>query len=118
MADNLKDLLDALDESRMEDRFGELDMTKVARAFRHVLSACFALELAVYGAKERVVEATIARFRAGLVHRLGINDMCHAHGLDLLGRQESELDLLDDPQGRVGVRKIQIRHFDDAGLNR
>lgn len=106
MANDLKNLLDALDESRMENWLGQLDMSKVTGTFRHVLGACFALELAVYGAEKRIVEATIARFRAGFVHGLRINDMCDAHGFDLFGRQESKLDLFDDPKRRVRVRKV------------
>lgn len=47
VADGLEDLLDLLDEARVEDRFGKLNVTKMARAFSHVLGTGLALVLAV-----------------------------------------------------------------------
>lgn len=118
MANNLQDLFDALDEARMKNRFGQLDMSEMAGAFRHVLSTCFALVLTVNGTEERIVEPAVTRFRPSLVHGLGVNDMAHAHGLDLLRRQESELDLLHNPEGRMGMRKVEIRHIDGSDVDR
>jgi len=118
VANNLQDLFDALDEARMENRFGQLDMAKMTGAFRHVLGACFALVLAVNGTEERVIETAITRFRSSLVHGLGVNDVAHTHGLDLLRRQESELNLLDNPEGRMGMRKVQVRHLDGSDVDR
>lgn len=99
----------------MEDRCGELNVAKMARAFRHVLSARLALELAIDRAESRVVEAELARLRLFCVHCLRVLDVSHAHALDFVGRQETELDLLDRLDGRTRVRKVEVRH--DCDLN-
>ena len=111
MADDLKDLLDFLDKARVVDRFSELDVAKVTRTLRHILCAGLALELPIDGAKERVVQAAIARLGSALVHCLWIYDVGNAHALDLLGRQKSKLDLLDRFERRTRVRKVQVRHL-------
>lgn len=110
MADHLEDLLDLLDETRMIDGLGKLDMTKVSGTLGHVLEAGGALELAVDGAKTRVVQTLSARFRPGLVHGLGVDDVDDTHVLGLLGREETELDLLHRLDGRIGMRKVKVGH--------
>lgn len=115
MADDLEDLLHSLDEARVVDRLCQLDMTKVARALGHVLGAGLALELSVDRTKQRVVETSLARFRSGLIHGLGVYDVANTHALDLLGRKESELDLLYDLERRTGVREIKVRHLVSRG---
>jgi hypothetical protein len=42
--------------------------------------------------------------------------MANAHALDLLGRQEAELDLLDGADRRTRVRKDKVRHVDETGM--
>jgi len=111
MTDDLEDLLCLLDEARVVDRFRQLDMTKVTRALRHVLAARLAFELPIYGAEQRVVETAITRLHSALVHRLGVEDVGHTHILDLLRRQETELNLLDRLQRRTRVREIEVRHL-------
>lgn len=111
MADHLENLLDSLDEARVVDRLCQLDVSKVAGTFRHVLSARFAFELPIDRAEQGIVEALFARLGSGLVHGLGIDNVDNAHALDLFGRKQPELYLLDRLKRRTGVRKIQIRHL-------
>ena len=106
VADNLQNLLDTLDEAWVVDGSGQLDVTEMAGALGHVLGTRLALELAIYGAQEGVVETAVAGFRPGLVHGLWVDDVGHTHALDFLGRQQTELDFLDGPQGRTRVRKV------------
>lgn len=85
----------------MEDRLSQLDVAKVPRAFGHVLSARLALELAIDGAESRIIQAKFAGLCLLGVHRLGVLDVRDTHRLDLLRRQESELDLLDRLDRRI-----------------
>jgi hypothetical protein len=112
VADDLEDLLHFLDEARVVDRFCQLDVAKMALAFRHIIRARLALELSIDGAHERVVEAAIAWLRARLVHRLRVDNVCHAKVLDLLRRQDTELDLLHSLERRARLREIKVRHLD------
>lgn len=82
----------------MEDRRGELDVAKVARAHLDVLLARSARVHAVDGAELGVVEALLTRLLLLLVHGLWVDDVDDAHGLDLLGGEQPELDLLDGPE--------------------
>lgn len=84
MTDSFKDLLDLLYEARMKDRLCELDMAKVTRAFRHILLASCALELAIDRAKSGIVEAINSRLQARLIHGLGVHDVGNTHVLDFL----------------------------------
>lgn len=111
MADDLEDLLDFLDEARVEDGFGQLDVTEMARALRHVLCARLALELSINGSKSRVVQALFAGLCTGLIHGLRIFDVGDAHILDLFRCQNTELDLLDSLEGRTRVREVEVRHL-------
>jgi hypothetical protein len=88
----------------VEDGYGQFDVTEVAGADLDVLFARRALEHAVDGAQLRVVEALGARQVVLLVHGLGVDDVHHAHRLDLLGREQAELDLLDGAQRALGHR--------------
>ena len=72
VTDALQNLLDFLDEARMEDGFRQLDVAEMPCTFRHVLLAGHALELSVDASQLRVIETVLAGFRAGLVHRLGV----------------------------------------------
>jgi hypothetical protein len=86
VADDFEQLLCALDEARVVDWPGQLDMTEMARALGHVLGAGLALELPVNRSKQRIVKTAIAKLCPGLVHSLGIENMGYAHSLDLLRR--------------------------------
>jgi hypothetical protein len=46
----------------------------------------------------------------GTYHRLRIFHMNYTHALNLLGGEETKLDLLDGAQRRLGVREVNIRH--------
>lgn len=83
MADHFQQLLDLLEKSRVEDRFCQLDVPEVARAFRHVLVASSTLELTVDGSQSRVIQTLFSRLQLALVHRLGVQDVSHTHILDL-----------------------------------
>jgi len=89
----------------------------MAWAFRHVLCASLALELTIDRAEKRIVETAVAGLRSGLVHCLRIHDVSHAHGLDFLGRQETELNLLNRAERRTRVRENKIRHFFGLKIN-
>src|SRR5262245_50234817 len=75
----------------MEDGHGQLDVAKVPGADLDVLLAGSAGEGTVDGAQLGVVETLRARQLLLLVHGLGVDDVDHAHGLDLLGREQAEL---------------------------
>ena len=87
-----------------------------------------AFERAVDRSEMGIVETLFSRAKSGFVlqiqsvkmrmltsrfflffsyHSLWIFDMTHAHALDLLGRQETELDLLDGAQRRTRVLEEQ-----------
>ena len=117
VADDLQYLLHFLDETWMEDRLGELDVAEMAGTFRHVLCTCLALELSIDRTESGIVEAFFARFCARFVHRLGVFDVGDAHILDLIRREDAELDLLDDLQRRTGVREVEVRHDCGCGMN-
>ena len=40
--------------------------------------------------------------------------MDHTHALDLLGGEETKLNLLDGAQRRLGVREVNVRHDGDS----
>ncbi len=106
MTDDLEDLLDLLDEARVEDRFSELNVTEMARTLRHILGASLALELPIDGTEKRVVQTTVARLGSRLIHSLRINNVGDTHVLDLLRREESKLDLLNRLERRTRVREV------------
>jgi hypothetical protein len=117
MADGLKDLLD-LDHKTwsrqlrvkarhfpwdfartdMEDGGGQLDVAKVTGASLDILLAGAAGVHAIDGTELGVVETLLTRPLVVLVHGLGVDDVYHAHGLDLLWGEQAELDLLDGPE--------------------
>lgn len=111
MTDDLQDLLDFLDKTRMVDGLGQLDMTKMAGTLAHGLRTRLALELSVDGAEERVVEATVAGFRFVLFHRFRVQNVTNTHALDLFGRQKAKLNLLHCLERRARVREVEVRHF-------
>lgn len=76
--DHLEDLLRLVQEAGVVDRCGKLDVAEMTRTFRHVLRACFALELTVNGTEAGVVETIFTRLRLLCVHRLGVLDVRHA----------------------------------------
>ncbi len=112
MADNLQDLLDLLDEARVVNWLGQLNVTKVARAFAHRLGTRLALELSIDGTEKGIVEAAIAWFRSVLLHRLGVEDVCHAHVFDLLRGHQTKLNLLNSLERRARVREWKVRHLE------
>jgi hypothetical protein len=111
VTDDLEDLLDALDEARVVDRFSQLDVPKVPGALGHVLSACLALEVAVDGTEARIVETILTRLGPRFVHGLGVEHLADAHGLDLLRREDTKLYLSDRLKRRARVREVEVRHF-------
>jgi len=88
----------------VEDRHCELDVTKVTRTLLLALAACSAHLASIDGSEFWVVQASLARSMALLVHSLWILDMTDTHALDLFGREESKLDLLHrlERSARVG----------------
>lgn len=94
----------------VKNRRGQLDVAKVAGADLDVLLARGARVHAVDGAELGVVEALFARLLVRLVHGLWINDMNDAHGLDLLGGEQPELDLFYRAQTAFRLRRCTGRH--------
>jgi hypothetical protein len=94
----------------VENGRGELNVAKVAGADLDVLFARGARVHAVNGAELGIVETLFARLRVGLVHGLGVDDVDHAHSLDLLGREQAELDLLDGPERTFREHRGAGRH--------
>jgi hypothetical protein len=118
VTDRFENLLDLLDEARVVDRFCQLNVTKVTWALVHALLAGCTLELAIDGAKTRIVETIDSRLLTRLVHGFRIHDMSHTHILDFLWREETELDLLHRLEGRIRVRKGEVRHVGGLEWNR
>ena len=83
----------------MEHRYGQLDVAKVTWAGLHVLFARGARVAAVDAAETGVTKTLVVRLLLLIVEGIGVDDMANGHGLDLLGREEAELDLLDGAQG-------------------
>jgi len=100
--------------TRMKDRHGQLDVAKVAGTLSHVLSARSASVGAVYATKLRVVQTSLARPVALLIHSFGVLDVTDAHILDFLRREQAELNLLNGLQRRARRRKPLWRH--DCGV--
>jgi hypothetical protein len=115
MADGLKDLLDldhktwsrqlrvkafsmGFARTDMEDGSGQLDVAKVTGTSLDILLAGAAGVHAVDGTELGVVETLLTGPLVVLVHSLGVDDVHHTHGLDLLGGEQPELDLLDSPE--------------------
>jgi hypothetical protein len=94
----------------VEDRRGKFDVAKVTRADLDVLLAGCARVHAVDGAELGVVQALLTRLRVGLVHGLGVDDVDDAHGLDLLGGEQPELDLLDGAERTFRLHGCAGRH--------
>ena len=90
----------------------EFDMTKMSRTLEHIFSAGAASNGTVDGSKLGVVEALFARSVPLLVHGLGILDVTDAHILNLLGRKETKLDLLNRLQRSAGIGKGVDIHLD------
>lgn len=85
VADHLEDLFDLLDESRMIDGLGQLNVAKVTRTLCYSLQTRRALEAAVDRSEAGIIETVLAGFGPRLVHRLRVHDMSHTHVLDLFG---------------------------------
>lgn len=111
MTDNLQNLLDFLDETWVVHRFGELDVSKVARTFTHRLSAGLALELAIDRTKKRVIKTAITRLDLVLLHGLWVKNVRNTHILDLLGGHQAELNLLHRLERRARVGEVEVRHI-------
>ena len=120
MADDLEDLLDLLDKAGVVDRFSQLDVTKMTGAFRHVFITSLALVLPVDRPKKRIVGASVAGRSLSLVHGLGVDDVSHAHALDLFGREKTELNFFNRLERRARVREVKVRHLvaSDRGSRR
>jgi hypothetical protein len=92
----------------MEDGSGQLDVAKVTGTSLDILLAGAAGVHAVDGTELGVVETLLTGPLVVLVHSLGVDDVHHTHGLDLLGGEQPELDLLDRPERT-------LRHCERAG---
>ena len=86
MADHFQQLLDLLDKPRVINRLCQLNMSKVARTFSHILIASGTFKLPVDGPKSRIVEPLIPRLRLTLVHGLGIENVANTHILNFFRR--------------------------------
>ncbi len=84
--------------TNVKDRSSKLNMAKMARADLDVLFTRGARIHAVDGTELGVIQALLTGLLLLLVHGLGIDDLDDAHALDLLGRKQPKLDLLDDPE--------------------
>lgn len=113
MADNLQNLFDFLDKSGMVDRFGQFDVTEVARALAHCLGAGLATELSIDRSEKRVIEATVTRLCFVLLHRFGISNVADTHVLDLLGRHQPELNLFHRLERSARVSEVKVSHGGD-----
>ena len=82
----------------MEHGHGQLDVAKVTWAGLHVFFARGAREHAVDAAEARVTETILEGLLLLVVESVRVDDIADGHGLDLLGREETELDLLDGAQ--------------------
>lgn len=51
-----------------------------------------------------------AKYMSGTDHSLRIFDRDYSHSINLLFREETELDLFDGAQFRARMRKVEIRH--------
>lgn len=78
---------------------------------RDILAAGFALEVAVDGAEAAVAESAHFWALVALLKGLWELDFGDTHSLDLLGRQNAELDRLDPSQRRTRVRESMQRHL-------
>lgn len=94
----------------MKDGDGQLDVAKMTGTFLLALTAGRTHHAAVDGAQLGVVQALLARPLALLVQSLWVLDMANTYALDLLGREESELDLLHRLERRQRFR--EGRHVD------
>lgn len=99
----------------VEDRSGQLNVTKMTRTDANVLFARRARVHAVNGAELRIIETLLTGLRIGLVHGLRVDDVHDGHGLDLLGRQQAELDLLDGPERTFRLDGRTWRHGGGGG---
>lgn len=96
--------------TRMKDRYGQLDVAKVTGTLGHVLSARSAPVGAVYTTKLRVVQTSLTRPVALLIHSFGVLDVTDTHILDFFRREQAELNLLDRLERRARRRKSLWRH--------
>lgn len=78
----------------MKDGHSKFDVPEVARTFLLAFAASRAHLATIDGSELGVVQALLARSVALFVHCLGIFDVAYAHALDLIGREETELNLL------------------------
>lgn len=99
----------------MINGFCEFDVTEMTRTIVHVVITCLALVLSICRTKKRIVETAFSWLCSGLVHGIGVLYVYHTHVLDLLGRKNTELDLLNRLEWRRRRRKNEVRH-DEEGL--
>lgn len=111
------------------NRSCELDVAKVSRTFLLALLTSLAIPLSIDGSQARVIQTFCPRSRPLLIlqssasihpykqtknpyHRLWVFHMAHTQAFDFLGGEETELDLLDGAQRRLGVREVNVGHDD------
>jgi len=135
VADRLENLLDLGNETcacqqrnesgqycnvltNVEDRHCELNMTEMARALIHIFAASAASQRPIDRTEFRIVQSLLPRPVSLFVHRLRILDSAHAHALDFLGWEKTELDFLNSLQRRAGIRElVDVRHVDGEALS-
>lgn len=101
----------------MEDWHCKLDVSKVSWTLGHVFVTGGALDRSVDRAKPGIGQTHMSWALILLVHCLWVFYLCYAHVLDLFGRQQPELDLLNRTERRTGVLEVEIRHFrESSGL--
>lgn len=98
----------------MEDRLRELDVPKVARTILRHLATRPTLRAAIDGTEFGIVQTLLARCVALLIHRLRVLDVADGHVLDLLWREQAELDLLHILDGRAGEGEDVVPAVDVA----
>lgn len=106
VANHLKNLLDLFEEAWVENGLRQLDVAEMAWTLSHRLGACFAPELSIDGSEKGIVQSSVARLDAQLVHGLRVDDVAHAHVLDLFRSQDAKLDLLYRLYRRARVREV------------
>ena len=92
-------------------------MAKVTWTLGDVLIARLALEVPVDGAESRIAEASDLGPLVALLERLWELDAGDAESLDLVRREDPELDRLDAAQRRARVRKRVERHGELYGAS-
>lgn len=85
----------------MENGNCQLDVPKMSRALLLTLATGSTSQVTIDSAEFGVEQAALPRPMSLFIHGLGILHVHHAHPLDLIRREESELDLLYGLEGSI-----------------